>query len=198
MNRCLTYSDYLFQKVLKLSKLTHQVFYTSLVALLGSILLALSSKVNFVLPFTPVPVTLQSFVVVLLSVLLGRRVMFVLFLYIFEGLTGLPVFAKGGGIWYLLGPTGGYIVGFLFAGYICGMLAEAGFCKNFINTSSMMFLGHLIIYFFGVLWLLRFVDFDVVKAISVGVLPFIPGDIIKVLIASAVLPVGWRKICSSI
>lgn len=189
-----TYSEYLCWKTLRITKPTHRILYLFSISTIGSILLALSSKINFVLPFTPVPVTMQSFVVVLLSMLLGRQVMYVLFLYIFEGIVGLPVFAKGGGVLYLLGPTGGYILGFLVAGYLCGKLAEEGFEENFIKTLFAMFIGHLIIYFFGVLWLLRFFNFNLYKTVAVGVIPFVISDFLKIIIASMVLPACYKKL----
>lgn len=194
MNRSLTYSEYLSQKILKISKPIDKFLYLISISLLGSILLALSSKINFQIPFTPVPFTMQTFAILFLSILLGRKVLYVLSLYIFEGIIGLPVFSKGSGIFYLLGPTGGYILGFFIAGYVCGTLTEYGFDKSFIKTFFCMFIGNLIIYFFGILWLLRFVNFELNKALSLGVIPFIFGDLIKILIVSSILPKGWEKI----
>ncbi|MCX7941277.1 MAG: biotin transporter BioY [Endomicrobia bacterium] len=192
MIKSLTFSEYVSHKVLKISTPIQKSLYIVLISLLGSILLAIASKINFYLPFTPIPFTMQTFAVLFLSMLLGRKVMYVLIFYLIEGIVGLPVFAKGGGIGYFLGPTGGYILGFLFAGYVCGGLAEIGFDKSFIKTFFVMVLGNLIIYFFGILWVLRFVKFDLMKALSIGMLPFVVGDVIKIILASIVLPSGWK------
>ncbi|MCX7716063.1 MAG: biotin transporter BioY [Endomicrobia bacterium] len=194
MIKSLTFSEYISQKVLKISTPIQKSLYVVLISLLGSILLAVASKISFNLPFTPIPVTMQTFVVLFLSMLLGKRVMYVLVLYIFEGIVGLPVFARGGGIVYLLGPTGGYILGFLVAGYICGSLAEAGFDRSFTKTFFVMVLGNLMIYLFGILWLLRFVKFDFMKALSIGFIPFVAGDIVKIILVSMILPSGWKII----
>ncbi|MFN3550442.1 MAG: biotin transporter BioY [Endomicrobiia bacterium] len=192
MIKSLTYSEYLSQKILKISNPVEQIFYTFTISILGNILLILSSKINFKIPFTMIPFTMQTFAVLFLSMLLGRKVLYVLSLYIFEGILGFPVFSQGGGIFYILGPTGGYILGFFVAGYVCGKLAEYGFDKSFIKTFFSMFLGNLIIYLFGILWLVRFVNFDFLKALYIGVFPFIIGDIIKIIFASLVLPLGWK------
>ncbi|MCS7231982.1 MAG: biotin transporter BioY [Elusimicrobiota bacterium] len=194
MIKSLTFSEYISQKVLKISTPMQKSLYIVLISLLGSILLAIASKINFNLPFTPIPFTMQTFAVLFLSMLLGKKVLYVLGLYIFEGILGLPVFSKGAGILYLLGPTGGYIFGFLVAGYICGTLAQQGFDKNFIKAFFAMILGNIIVYFCGALWLLRFMNFDIYKTISLGILPFIIGDIIKIVFASFALSFSWKKI----
>ncbi|MEN3013127.1 MAG: biotin transporter BioY [Endomicrobiia bacterium] len=190
----LTYSRYLSQNILKISTPLQKFIYIIFISLFGSFLLAVSSKINFVLPFTFVPFTMQTFVVLLLSMMFGREVIYILISYVFEGIVGLPVFAKGGGVLYILGPTGGYIVGFLISGYICGLLAEAGFTKSFLKTISVMILGILIIYFCGALWLLRFVNFSIKQALKIGVLPFIIGDLIKIIFVSFVLPLSYKRI----
>ncbi len=195
MEKSLTYSEYFFEKILLTSTNQNKKSgYRLISILLGSILLALTSKISFVLPFTPVPVTLQTFAVLFLSMVFGRNSVYMVGLWILEGIFGLPVFSKGVGIHYLLGPTGGYIIGFLVASYVCGYLAEYGFDKNFFKTFFCMILGNLIIYFFGIFWLLRFVDFDVLKAVCIGILPFVVGDIIKIVFATLILPSGWKLI----
>lgn len=194
MSRYSTYSEYISDKVFRVSNSNQKIIYWISVSILATVLLTLASKINFVLPFTPIPFTMQSFVVVLLSMLFGRKVMYILFLYIFEGIAGLPVFAKGGGVLYILGPTGGYILGFLVAGYICGVFAENGFDRSFLKTLFTMFVGHLIIYIFGVLWLLRFLNFDLYKAFTLGFLPFIISDFLKMIVASIILPTYRKKL----
>lgn len=190
MLRTMTYSEYFFAKVLNQEKL--KFLYEISVIFLGSIFLALASKINFILPFTPVPISLQTFAVLLLSMMVGRMSVYIVSLWIFEGVLGFPVFAKGHGLVYLLGPTGGYIFGFLVASYICGYLAKCGFDKSFVKTFLAMILGNLIIYFFGILWLLKFVNFDLSKAICIGISPFIIGDVLKIFTATIILPSGWK------
>ncbi len=194
MIKSLTYSEYLSQKILKISNPVEQIFYTFTISILGNILLILSSKINFKIPFTMIPFTMQTFAVLFLSMLLGRKVLYVLSLYLFEGILGLPVFSYGGGVLYIVGPTGGYILGFFIAGYICALLAEYGFDRSFIKTFFCMIVGNLIIYIFGILWLLRFVNFDFLKVLHIGVIPFIISDFIKIIFASLVLPLGWKII----
>lgn len=191
--KSLTYSEYFSQHILKATD-TKRLIYDLTSFILGSLFLTLSSKISFNLPFTPVPVTLQTFAVLFLSVAFGKKAVYILSLYIFEGILGIPVFSKGAGLLYLLGPTGGYILGFLVASYFCGYLSELGFDKSFIKTFVMLIIGNLMIYFFGILWLLKFVNFNFYKAVYIGVLPFVVGDIIKILILTLVLPSGWKII----
>jgi biotin transport system substrate-specific component len=188
----LTYSQYFSREILKVNTKLQQIIYDLVVSILGSILLSLSSKISFVLPFTFVPVTMQTFAVLFLSMIFGRKSFYIVVFYIIEGVFGLPVFSRGLGVLYLLGPTGGYILGFLVASYVCGLLAEYGFSKNYIKTFFAMIFGNLIIYFFGIVGLLRFVNFDFKKAIIIGVLPFILGDLIKIFVASLVITSGWK------
>ncbi len=185
----MTYIDAIKLKFCK--KLSFQ--YDIVAILISSLLIGISSKINFVLPFTPVPVTMQTFSVLFLSMVLGKEKAFTtILIYIFEGVAGLPVFAKGGGVQYLLGPTGGYVIGFLFGGYVVGWLSELGFDKKFFLTVIAMTIGNLIIYFFGVLWLSVSLHIGVYKAILLGMVPFIYGDFIKIFFASLLLPTGWK------
>ncbi len=190
MLKTMTYSEYFFVKLLNQTKL--KLLYWISIIFFGSIFLTLASKINFILPFTSIPITLQTFAVLLLSMMVGRISVYIVSLWILEGAFGLPVFSKGAGLFYLLGPTGGYIFGFLVASYFCGYLAECGFDKSFVKTFFAMILGNLIIYFFGILWLLKFVNFDLSKAIYIGILPFIIGDVLKIFAATMILPSGWK------
>ncbi len=159
-----------------------------------SMMISFSAHLKIFLPFTPVPITFQTFTVLFISMLVGaRRSLFIILIYIFQGIIGLPVFASGAGVRYILGPTGGYILGFLIGGYVVGFLAERGFDRDFYRTFIAMFLGNIIIYLFGVLWLSKFVT-GIYKAIIVGVVPFIVVDVIKIIIAGFVLPLGWKFI----
>ena len=160
----------------------------------GSIAVALSSLVEFHLPGTPVPITMQTFTVLLVAALLGaRRGALALLAYLAQGAVGLPVFSGGvGGLAHLGGPTGGYLVGFVAAAFLVGWLAERGWDRTPWFTAAAMILGNLVIYLFGVIRLAAFVGAD--QAIPLGVLPFIPGDLIKIALASALLPAGWKII----
>jgi len=160
----------------------------------GAALIALLSQVVLPLPFTPVPITGQTLAVLLIGVTLGSRrgVMSVL-AYIAMGLAGLPIFAGGAiGIARLAGPTGGYILGFIAAAYIVGLLAERGFDRKISTAIVAMVIGNAIIYFFGLAWLSLYVGIP--NALSMGALPFIAGDAIKIAVASLLLPGAWKMV----
>jgi biotin transport system substrate-specific component len=160
-----------------------------LLALAGSGLLAISAKLQ--VPFWPVPMTMQTFAVLLIGFLYGWRLgAATVVLYLAEGAAGLPVFAGGGGIAYLAGPTAGYLVGFVIAAALVGRLAELGWDRRVSTTAMAMLLGNLAIYGPGLLWLGTVVGYG--KVLAVGMLPFLPGDALKLALAAAVLPVAWR------
>ncbi len=132
--------------------------------------------------------------VLLVGALLGRRRgSLAVLVYIAEGMAGLPVFAPGGAVGpaRLLGPTGGYLVGFVAAAYLVGLLAERGWDRRVSTTAAAMALGNLVIYTVGVLWLTVFVG-SLSAALAAGVLPFIPGDLVKIAAAALLLPAGWK------
>ncbi len=148
----------------------------ALLVLAGSGLVALSAQIEIRLPFTPVPITGQTFGVLLVGALLGsRRGAAALVLYLLEGTSGLPFFAGGGsGPAHLSGPTGGYLVGFAAAAFLVGWLAEREWDRRPSTTFLAMALGNGVIYLFGLLWLARFVPSDLL--LTAGILPFLPGD----------------------
>ncbi|GIV15325.1 MAG: hypothetical protein KatS3mg022_0760 [Armatimonadota bacterium] len=154
--------------------------------------IALTAQVAIPLPFSPVPITGQTLAVLLTGVLLGsRRAGWCMFAYLVEGMAGLPVFAGGkAGIAHLLGPTGGYLLGFMPAAMLAGWLAEKGWDRRFGTALTAMFLGNVVIYLFGLPWLAYFVGAE--RVLVAGCLPFIPGDLIKILLATAMLPAGWK------
>lgn len=156
-----------------------------------SALIALSAQVAIPLPFTPVPITMQTLTVLLTGVLLGSRLgMATLVVYLVEGVIGLPVFTQwGAGIVHLFGPTGGYLIGFVFAAGLAGFLAERGWDRRLWTTLLAMVLGNLVIYAFGVGWLSTFLGLG--SALAKGMLPFLIGDIIKIALAMVALPGGW-------
>jgi len=150
-------------------------------------LTALSAFVRIPLPFTPVPLTLQTLFVLLSGALLGRRLgLFTQGLYMFSGFVGLQVFTGlGSGILYLLGPTGGYIFGFLLAAFFAGSLFVKE--KQGVATVFLKFLFcDFIILFSGMLWLKIILSCSLAQAFLLGVLPFVFGDILKVILATAV------------
>ena len=169
------------------------LFRTFFLILAGSLLLTLSAKIQ--VPFYPVPMTLQTLVVLLIGASFGWRMGFATVLaYLAQGATGLPVFAgtpeKGLGLLYMAGPTGGYLVGFALAAGLTGWLAERGFDRSVIGTAIAMIAGNLVIYVFGLAWLANFVGFE--KAVTLGVIPFLFGDLVKIMLATASLPVIWK------
>jgi len=177
----------------------HAAIYDLALVIGGSLLIALSAQVAFRLPFSPVPITGQTFAVLLIGALFGsRRGCLSVLLYVIEGAVGLPVFSLGrSGIPILLGETGGYIVGFIAAAYVTGLLAERGWDRRIKTAILAMALGNIVIYTFGVLWLfcLRFifrVPIGNGSLFLVGVYPFIAGDILKIILAAMILPAGWR------
>ncbi len=161
-----------------------------MIVLGGSLLVALLAQVVIPLPFTPVPITGQTYGVLLVGAALGsRRGAASLLLYILEGGLGLPFLAGGKSGWPA-GPTGGYLIGFVAAAFAVGWLAERGWDRRFGKAVLAMLIGEVLIYGFGVPWLSAFVG--TTKSLSLGLLPFIPGDAVKLLLAAATLPIAWR------
>ena len=172
-----------------LGKKTNDLVYVLLTSILGSFLLAISSKVQ--IPLTPVPVTLQTLVLLVMSMFLGwRGAVGATSLYLFQGAIGLPVFAHGGGFIILFGPTGGYLFGFLIASLVVGYLAEKGWDKSVVLTFTSMTIGTLIIYLFGVIWLSYLKDLN--TALVFGLLPFITPDILKICLGTCLVSAGWE------
>ncbi len=172
-----------------LGKKTNNFVYVLLTSIIGSFLLAISSKVQ--IPLTPVPVTLQTLVLLVMSMFLGwRGAVGATSLYLFQGAIGLPVFAHGGGFIILFGPTGGYLFGFLIASLVVGFLAEKGWDKSVVLTFTSMTFGTLIIYLFGVIWLSYLKDLN--TALVFGLLPFITPDILKICLGTCIVSAGWE------
>ena len=154
-----------------------------------SAFVALSARVA--IPWWPVPMTLQPLAVLFTGAVLGsRRGALALLLYLVEGAVGLPVFAGGAGVAYMLGPTGGYLVSYPVVAGLVGWLAERGWDRRLVWTAAAMTLGLIVIYAFGVAWLAGLLG-DLEIALVQGMLIFIPGDLIKIAIATLALPGGW-------
>ncbi|MGA2679597.1 MAG: biotin transporter BioY [Sedimentisphaerales bacterium] len=167
------------------------VLYDAMVIICGSLILGLSSQVKVYLPISPVPITGQTFAVLMLAALLGsKRGVLAIIAYLVEGVAGLPVFAGGMGPAALIGPTGGYLVGFVAVAYVVGKLAEMGWDRHVSTTIAAMLVGEIVLYAFGVCWLA--IMTNIRMALTVGLYPFIVGDILKVVLAAAVLPAGWK------
>ena len=162
--------------------------------LAGSMLLAASAQFKMVIPFSPVPITGQTLVVLMIGLAYGSRLGAVTVLaYIFAGLRGLPVFAGGTSGWVVMaGPSGGYLVGFLAAVFVMGLLAERGMGRNILSTALAMLAGNMVIYLFGYAWLASLIGPG--KAFVFGVQPFLWGDAIKLVVAACLMPVAWRAV----
>ena len=188
-----------FVKSLKQTKLLKYFF----IALIGSILLAISSKIK--IPFYPVPMTMQTLIVLSIGVIFGWRIgLATISLYLFEGILGLPVFAgtpeKGIGLVYFTGPTMGYLLGFLPAVYFSGSL-KVNYKYNLFVRLILNFLlftfSVSFIYIFGLIWLSRFVPME--QLWMFGVKPFLLAEIFKVLILSVGVTIlnkdvlSWRS-----
>ena len=177
-----------------------------LIVFIGSILYALSARIA--IPIPPVPVTLQTLVLLTFSMAVGSRLAFLTFaLYIFEGIIGIPVFAKPpfSGFYYLIGPSGGYLLGMLIASYFVGYLAEKNYDKNFIKSLITIFIGTIIIFIPGLIWLGFWFDQyhpelsqqinlgeGYKYAFKYGLLVFKFTEPVKIALAACITPLIWH------
>jgi biotin transport system substrate-specific component len=152
------------------------------VVLGASLVIALSGQLSIPLPFTPVPLVLQSHVILFFAAVLGsRRGFFAVLAFLMQGLMGLPVFASGSvGLLALLGPTGGYLLGYLIAAWTTGWMMENAKERTVKSTALALISGNLAIYLFGLPWLSFFIGFK--AALICGFLPFIAGDFLKIVL----------------
>lgn len=172
----------------------------ALLAIAFSLLTALSAQVTVHLPF--VPLTMQTFAVLLTGALLGPRLGFLtMALYLGEGLSGLPVFAEGHSAWtpgtlpgvpVIFGLSAGYLFSYPFAAALVGWLAERGWDRRPLTMLAAMLLGSLVIFALGAGWLGHLLGYS--RAFTLGILPFLPGDVLKALLAAALLPLGWKAL----
>lgn len=158
----------------------------------ASVVTALAARIAIPVPWSPVPVTGQTFAVLLSGAVLGaRRAFLAQTLYLAEGAMGLPVFAGGAaGFAIFAGPTGGYLLAFPFAAALTGALAERGWDRRFVTMLAAMLLGSAVIFALGLIQLSRFVP--QAQLLSAGLLPFVPGDLVKSVLASLAFPFAWR------
>jgi biotin transport system substrate-specific component len=165
-----------------------------LLVITGSLFVAGMAQVRIPLPFTPVPITGQTFAVLLVGASLGtRRGAASLVLYLLLGVIGLPFFAGGAsGLSVLVGPTGGYLVGFVVAAYLLGALATRGLDRRVPGALLTFLAGEMIIYLFGIAWLSVYLGIK--QAIVAGFLPFLVGDAVKLVAAGLVFPAAWALV----
>jgi biotin transport system substrate-specific component len=164
-----------------------------------TVLTAVAAQVSFPLPFTPVPFTLQPMIVLVGGAALGARLGFTSqALYLLAGIAGLPVFAASGtlpqGFLRLLGPTGGFLMAYPFAAFVAGNLAERGFDRRYLTSVLAMAAGLGLVFACGVTWLAFFAAptaLGLPRALELGLYPFVGVDILKILLAAAVLPSVW-------
>jgi biotin transport system substrate-specific component len=164
----------------------------ALLILLGSLLIAACAQIA--VPLEPVPVTMQTFAVLLIGAAYGWRLgAATVAAYLAEGAIGLPVFAEfRAGLPVLFGPTGGYLFGFLAAAAAVGWLSERAWDRNVIKTAVAMLIGNLLIYAPGLIVLAGFVGID--QVLTLGLYPFLAGDALKLALAACLLPLAWRII----
>lgn len=155
----------------------------------GSALMTISAKIQ--IPFWPVPMTLQSGVALALGAALGWRLGGAAVLaYLLQGALGLPVFAGGAGLAYMAGPTGGYLLGFLVAAVATGWLAQRGWDRSLATSFGAMLLGDLLLFACGVGYLSSLIGFQ--AAVTAGLTPFLAGELLKIALATALLPAAWH------
>ena len=170
------------------SKDKFSILTSTFTIIICSILLIISAKIK--VDLYTIPMTMQPLAILIIAMLCGRNLAACsISLYLFQGMIGLPVFANGGGMLYLMGPTGGFLFGFLISGIIMGELADRGWGQHILKAFLAMLLGLFIIYFFGIIQLSLFLSFE--KAILMMKLYMI-GDFYKLLLATLLVPQIWK------
>jgi len=164
----------------------------TLLILGASFVTALAAQLAVPVPGSPVPITGQTFAVLLSGAVLGaRRALLAQLVYLAGGAIGLPVFAGGGaGFLTFMGPSGGYLLAFPLAAAVTGALAERGWDRRFVTMLAAMLLGSVVIFAFGLAGLSRFVPGD--RLLATGLLPFVPGDLVKSSLAALAFPAAWN------
>jgi len=167
-----------------------------LLVLAGTGLIAASAQISVKLPFTPVPITGQTFAVVLVGASLGPLCGTAsAMLYLWLGVAGAPIYAHHDSGWDVLtSANGGYIVGFVLAAAASGFLAERGWDRRFSSSIGAMLTGNVIIYLVGLPWLAVVLNTNLEQTLEDGLYPFVPGDLFKLYCAAALLPAAWRGV----
>jgi biotin transport system substrate-specific component len=161
----------------------------------GAAFVGLTAQIAIPLPFTPVPISLQTFSVLLTAAVLGsRRGVLSMALYALAGVAGVPWFAQHHSGWSFA--SFGYVIGFIVAALLVGKLAERGADRTPVRAAGLMILGNLAIYAVGVPGLMLIAGFSLPKAIALGVLPFLIGDAVKIALAAGLLPGTWKLVNS--
>ncbi len=159
-----------------------------------ALLTALAAQITFLLPWTPVPITGQTFAVLLTGAALGWRAGGLSqLLYVALGAIGLPFYADGKGGWEnATGATAGYLVGFVVAAAVVGALAERQNDRSVLTSVPAMLAGNAVIYLFGVPWLAHSINVNATKALELGLTPFVIGDTVKLIAAGLLVPAAWQ------
>ncbi|WP_421695723.1 biotin transporter BioY [Aestuariivirga sp.] len=167
-----------------------QLLHKAVVVGLGVALLTLASKVQ--VPFWPVPMTLQALAVLMIGATAGMRLGgSTVLAWLGLGALGAPVFATGAGLAYMAGPTGGYLAGFLLAAVLVGYLADRGYGRTVLSALAILLVGEVAIYALGLGWLGMLIGAE--KAVAGGLMPFIPAEILKVALGTAILTAAWKQ-----
>jgi biotin transport system substrate-specific component len=162
----------------------------------GAALVAITAQYEIKLWFTPIPITGQTFAVLLVGASLGAvRGASSLLLYFFVGLAGAPVYSGGDGGWSIVkGATGGYLIGFIVAAALTGWLAQRQWDRRFNSAVAAMLTGSVVIYAFGLPWLARTANLGLEETLEAGLYPFVVGDLLKLYLAGALLPAAWKLV----
>jgi biotin transport system substrate-specific component len=168
----------------------------ALLVVAGAGLVALCAQIEIPLGFTPVPISGQTFAVLLVGASLGPLLGAAsLLLYFCVGLIGAPVYSGGDGGWEIVhGATGGYLVGFVAAAALTGWLAQRRWDRRFNSAVAAMLTGSVVIYAFGLPWLARTANLDLEGTLEAGLYPFVVGDLLKLYLAGALLPSAWKLV----
>ena len=172
---------------------SQKIFCYGILSFTGSALIALCAQVS--VPFYPVPVTMQTFAVILIGLTYGWRLGGItVALYLIEGSIGLPVFAGGkGGMIVMMRPTAGYLYGFFLAAVACGWFTERGFDRSYLKLIVPLLAGNVLLYTSGLIWLGKFIGWDK-PVLELGLYPFIPGDLMKIALVAVLLPTVWKYV----
>ncbi|MBM3677541.1 MAG: biotin transporter BioY [Actinobacteria bacterium] len=162
----------------------------------GAGLIAACAQISIPLPFTPVPITGQTFAVLLVGTSLGLTLgVASTALYVAAGIAGAPIYADGDHGWSVItSASGGYLVGFVLASALVGGLARLGWDRRFGTASASMLAGNVIVYLVGLPWLAVVLNTDLDKTLEYGLYPFVVGDLVKLYLAAALLPAAWRLV----
>ena len=185
----------LASRILPMSRVDQRVA-TAVLVLGFALLTAACAQITIHLGFTPVPITGQTFAVLLTGAVLGSRAGAASqLLYVVLGAAGLPFYAGGAGGWEsATGATAGYLVGFIVAAYVVGYLAEHRQDRRFATSVGAFLTGNLIIYVLGVAWLMQTFSWGLAEGVEKGMAPFIIGDTIKILLAGGAMPTAWKMV----